>query len=285
MRYEREPLDPPREFSLVDDPGPDARSTPPPVRAWEEGEPLKASAPLLYASERLLEAMDLRFGQWVLDVGTGTGNAALAAARRGARAVGLDTEARVLRSAEARARAEGVRARWVAGRAESLPFIDGAFDITVSVFGAMFSADPEEAAAELLRVTCDGGTVGLASWTSEGLLGRIYAAAAPPDAPNDGADPTAWGSREHLSSWFGSSAGQMSTALRTAKLRGPTTAQFVDYLAKTLGPVVQGMAARDADGQAALHTQLVEICEAANKSEDDTFLGPAQYLEVIVHLR
>ena len=269
----------------MEDPGPDALATPPPVRAWEEGEPLKASAPLVFVAERLLEALDLRFGQWVLDVGTGTGNAALGAARRGARAVGVDAEARVLRTADARARAEGVRARWVAGRAESLPFIDGSFDVTISIFGAMFATDPEEAAAELLRVTADGGTVGLASWTTEGLLGRLYAAAAPPGAPDDGADPTAWGSRERLSRWFGSSAGQMSTALRTAKLRGPSPEKFVDYLAKTLGPIVQGMAARDAEGQAALRTQLLEICQAANRSEDETFLGPAQYLEVVVHLR
>lgn len=269
----------------MEDPGPDALTTPPPVRAWEEGEPLKASAPLMYVSERLLEVLDLRFGQWVLDVGTGTGNAALAAARRGARAVGLDSEARVLRSAEARARAEGVHARWMAGRAESLPFVDGSFDVTISIFGAMFSTDPEETAAELLRVTADGGTVALASWTSEGLLGRLYAASAPPGAPEDGADPTAWGSRERLSRWFGSSAGQMSTALRTAKLRGPSTEKFVDYIGKTLGPVVQGMASRDDEGRTALRAQLLEICEAANKSDDETFLGPAQYLEVIVHLR
>jgi ubiquinone/menaquinone biosynthesis C-methylase UbiE len=269
----------------VEFPGPDAQVTPPPVRAWEDGEPLKASAPLLYVSERLLETLDLRFGQWVLDVGTGTGNAALAAARRGARSVGLDSEVRVLRAAAARSAAEGIRARWVTGRAESLPFIDGAFDVTVSVFGAMFSTDPEETAAELLRVTADGGTVGIASWTAEGLLGKLYAAAAPPGAPDDGADPTAWGSRDRLSRWFGSSAGQMSTALRTAKLRGPSTEQFVDYLAKTLGPVVQGMESRDAEGQVALRQQLLEICTAANKSEDETFFGPAQYLEVIVHLR
>ena len=269
----------------MDDPGPDSLSTPLPVRAWEEGEPLKASAPLVYVSERLVEALDLRFGQWVLDVGTGTGNAALAMARRGARAVGLDAEAKVLRTAEARARAEGLRPRWVAGRAEVLPFIDGAFDVTVSVFGAMFSTDPEGTASELMRVTADGGTVALASWTAEGLLGKLYQAAAAPDAPDDGANPTAWGSRDTLSNWFGSSAGQMQTALRTAKLRGPTTERFVDYLVKTLGPVAQGMAARDPPGQAALRQELLEICAAHNKSGDDTFYGPSQYLEVIVYLR
>lgn len=253
-------------------------------RTWETGDPLRASAPLTFAAERLVEALDLRFGQRVLDVGSGTGNAALAAARRGARVVGLDPTFGALHAARARAWSEGLRIRWVAGRAEALPFKDRSFAVTISTFGAMFADDPEMAAEELLRVTAEGGAVGLASWTSEGLIGRIYAAAATEEDTANGLSPMIWGSRDQLSRWFGSSAGQMSTAQRTVKLRGPSPERFAEYLSKTLGPVVRGMEARDEAGRQQLAATIGELCEKANRADDGTFLGSAQYLEVIVRL-
>ena len=258
---------------------------PPPRRSWDDGDPLHASAPLAFVSEKICEALDLRFGQPVLDIGTGTGNGALAAARRGARPVGLDPAQGPLRIARSRAATEGLRVRWVQGRAEDLPFRDDSFVATISMFGAMFSDDPEVAAEEILRVTREGGTIGLASWTSEGLLGKIYAATAPPGSDEDGVSPTIWGSRDELSRWFGSSAGQMSTALRTVKLRGPSPERFVEYLSKTLGPVIEGLEARDPAERPALTAELVEICRTANRSGDETFLGAAQYLEVLVQVR
>ncbi|MGC9539676.1 class I SAM-dependent methyltransferase [Streptomyces sp. UG1] len=106
----------------------------------------------------------------VLDVATGTGPAALAAAHAGARAVGLDTEPALLRTAAARARRAGLAAmaRFVVGDAAELPFPADSFDAVLSTFGVMFAPDAHRTAAELVRVCRPGGIVAVASWTPTG---------------------------------------------------------------------------------------------------------------------
>jgi ubiquinone/menaquinone biosynthesis C-methylase UbiE len=227
--------------------------------------------------------VDLRFGQTVLDVGTGTGNTALSAARRGARVVGLDALPSVIALARERARAETLRIRFVTGAAEFLPIKSDLFAVTLSSFGTMFSTDPDATAEELVRVTTPGGSIGLASWTSGGLIGQIYTAVA--GTRGDRRDPTDWGNRDQISAWFGSYAGAMNTATRMVRLRGPSAEQFVDYIADTLGPVKRAMEARGPEAQAELRATLVELCKSANAADDGTFSAPAEYLEVVIRLR
>lgn len=116
------------------------------------------------AGELLCESVDLRAGQDVLDVATGSGNTALAAARRFTNVTGVDYVPALIERAKVRAQAEGLIAEFLVGDAEDLPVPDASFDVVLSTFGVMFAPDHERAAAEMLRVLRPGGRIGLSNW-------------------------------------------------------------------------------------------------------------------------
>ena len=124
--------------------------------------------------ERLADAADVVPGQRVLDVGAGTGNAAIAAARRGARVVASDLTPELFDDGRELARQRGVTLEWLQGDAEALPVSTGAFDAVISCIGAMFAPHHEATAAELLRACRPGGTVAMINWTPEGLIGDLF---------------------------------------------------------------------------------------------------------------
>jgi SAM-dependent methyltransferase len=105
----------------------------------------------------------------VLDVGTGTGNAALPAAKAGARVIGLEASADLLAMARERAADAMIEIDLKEGQPEALPFGDSSFDRVLSVFGHTFAPDPERAAAELKRVCRPGGAIGVCGWTENGV--------------------------------------------------------------------------------------------------------------------
>lgn len=125
------------------------------------------------ASSRVISACEIGPGQELLDVAAGNGNAAIRAARRGARVVACDLTPAMIRWGRDRCEAEGVDVRWVRGDAEDLPFGSGRFDCATSVFGASMTPRPTTAAAEIFRVVRPGGLVGMASWALDGLAARL----------------------------------------------------------------------------------------------------------------
>ena len=141
-------------------------------RTWASGDFAVVASRIVLASELLADAADLRAGWKVLDVACGNGNATLAAARSGTRALGIDYVSELLEGGRGRAMSEGLDVEFRLGDAEDLPVPDASFDAVLSVFGAMFAPDHQRAAAEIIRVTRPGGTVGLASWTPGGVHRR-----------------------------------------------------------------------------------------------------------------
>src|SRR5436190_2033322 len=131
-------------------------------RSWASGNYGAVGARIQPIAELLVDAADLRSGSAVLDVATGPGNAALAAARLGCAVTGIDYVPELLVRARARAAAEGFDIDFATGDAEALAFADASFDAVVSVVGVMFATDQAKAAAELLRVCRPGGTIALA---------------------------------------------------------------------------------------------------------------------------
>src|SRR5438128_1814803 len=121
-------------------------------------------------SELLARAVDVHSGQRVLDVAAGTGNTALAAARRGARVTATDLVPRMLETASRRAAAEGLELDVQVADAQDLPFEDGTFDVVMSSFGAMYAPDQRRTASELIRVCRPGGRIAMANWTPDGLV-------------------------------------------------------------------------------------------------------------------
>ena len=161
---------------------------------WGLGNYARMAFRLRPAAARVVEAAGVASGDAVLDVACGTGNAALAAAARGAGpVVGVDLEPALLD--QARAAAPGVPVDWRVGDATALPVADASFDVVVSAFGVMYAFDQPAAARELARVVKPGGRVALANWAPGSFLPAMGAALAPflPPPPPGGAPPPRWG--------------------------------------------------------------------------------------------
>src|SRR5436190_16162333 len=115
---------------------------------WASGDFSVVASRIVLQAELLCEAVNLQADWRVLDVATGSGNAAIAAARRGCRVVGTDYVPALLESGRIRAKAEHLEVEFVEGDAEDLPFPSASFDAVLSVYGAMFAPDHRQTAAE-----------------------------------------------------------------------------------------------------------------------------------------
>src|SRR4051794_34348447 len=141
---------------------------------WASGDFAVVATRIVFQAEHLCETADIQAGWKVLDVATGSGNAAIAAARRGCEAVGVDYVPALLERGRLRAAAEHLNVRFIEGDAEQLPFPDASFDAVLSIYGVMFAPDHKGAASELVRVCSPGGFIALASWTPEGFIGETF---------------------------------------------------------------------------------------------------------------
>jgi SAM-dependent methyltransferase len=255
-------------------------------QAWGSGDYHAVAAKIVVVADRLVDAADLRAGWRVLDVATGSGNAAIAAARLGSTAVGVDYVPSLLERARARAAAEGVSVELVEGDAEALPFADASFDAVTSVFGAMFAPDHERAAAELLRVTRRGGTIALASWTPDGFLGQFFrtmAAHVPP--PAGVRSPMLWGTESHLRGLFGDGIASLKARERTFTWRFTSTRDFVSLFRTWYGPTVKAFESLDADRSEALERDLIELGRRHDRLGAGAIAIPATYLETVATRR
>jgi SAM-dependent methyltransferase len=250
--------------------------------AWAAGDYPAIGATLVVVSETLCETADLRAGHRVLDVATGSGNTALAAARRFCRVTAVDFVPSMLERARERAAAERLPIVFREGDAEALPFEDGTFDVVLSTFGVMFAPDQERAAAELLRVCRPGGRIGLACWTDDGfsaahseLMNRYV----PP--PSGLEPPFRWGSLAGLRELLGPGADMAQVNRRTFSFRHHSPESLEEFLRWNSGPQVKAFEALDQKRQDELVRDRVELIRRFNRSGDETVVLPMEYLEVV----
>jgi SAM-dependent methyltransferase len=173
---------------------------------WASGDyPGMVETFLLPLGPRLVDAIGMGPGVRVLDVAAGTGNASIPAAQTGAAVVASDLTPELLDAGRERAEALGVDLTWRAADAEDLPCEDGEYDVVMSSIGCMFAPHHQAVADELVRVVRPGGTIGLLSWTPEGMLGHLFKTIGPfaPPPPAGASPPPLWGSEEHLRGLFG----------------------------------------------------------------------------------
>jgi SAM-dependent methyltransferase len=192
-------------------------------KTWASGDYGAIATGILPMAEGLCETMDLHAGTRVLDVAAGTGNAALAAARRYCDVTATDYVPALLDRARERAAAERLAITIQEADAEALPFPDNSFDAVISVVGAMFAPDQVRTASELLRVCRSGGQIGLANWTPEGFIGQLFATIGRHVPPPPGVrPPPLWGTRARLEELFGRDGTVSATPRRFAfRYRSP----------------------------------------------------------------
>jgi ubiquinone/menaquinone biosynthesis C-methylase UbiE len=254
--------------------------------AWSSGDYAVVGATLQMVGEDLCEALDLRSNHKVLDVAAGNGNVTLAAARRWADVTSTDYVPALLEGGRARASAEGWRIAFQEADAEALPFGDESFDIVVSTFGVMFTANQDKAASELLRVCKRGGRIGLANWTPEGFIGQVFKTIGKHMPPPAGVkSPALWGTRARLEEMFGLKAKSIETLPRNFVFRYRSAEHWMEVFKTYYGPLLKTFAALPPAGQAALHRDLMELIGRMNRSGDSTMVVPSEYLEVIVTKR
>jgi SAM-dependent methyltransferase len=144
---------------------------------WGVGHDERTAQLLLPAAQVLVDAVGPLAGQRVLDVGAGTGNAALLAAEAGADVTAVDPSPRLLSVAADAARQRGLHLRCEVGQASALPVDDGAFDCVLSSFAVIFAPDADAAVAEVARVLRANGRVALTAWLPGGALGALASTA------------------------------------------------------------------------------------------------------------
>lgn len=249
---------------------------------WSSGDYGKIAWLTVPLSDALCDAVELRPGSSVLDVATGTGHVALAAARRFCAVTGIDYVPALVETARRRAAAEGLEIDLSEADAEDLPFGDGTFDYVLSAIGVMFTADHQRAADELLRVCKPGGRIGLASWTPAGFIGQLLKTVGRHAAPPAGAlPPVRWGSEETLRELFGAGISQLTCHTRTVTERFLSPQHFADHFITHYGPTLKAAQRLDADGQRAFRDDLVALATAANTADDGTLSCDWEYLVAV----
>ena len=139
---------------------------------WMDGDYAAFSAYMKPGATKILADWRIERGVRLLDVACGAGQTAIPAAKTGARVTGVDIASNLIEAARKQAALEGLHVQFDDGDAENLPYPEGAFDVVISLIGAMFAPRPEKVASELARVCRSGGRLYMANWTPDGMVVR-----------------------------------------------------------------------------------------------------------------
>jgi ubiquinone/menaquinone biosynthesis C-methylase UbiE len=259
---------------------------------WASGDYPAVAAELIPSLGRtLVEACAVRAGQRVLDVGAGSGNAAVPAAESGAEVVASDLTPELFVAGRRIAAQRGVELTWAEGDAEALPYPADSFDVVLSCVGAMFAPHHQATADELVRVARPGGTIGMINWTPEGFIGNLFKTMSPyaPPPPPGATPPPRWGDEQHVRDLFGDRVTDLQLRRQTVVIdhcADPTA--FREYWKRNYGPTiaVYNASAADPERLAALDRDFLEFLTTWNRAEQlGTTAYPAEYLLITARKR
>ena len=262
---------------------------------WEKGDFTEIAAFMRQSGEAVVESLGVRPPLRALDLGCGDGTTALPLAFLGADVTGVDIARNLVNAGNKRAAEAGLnRLKFHQGDACNLEGVDDdSFDMTLSVFGAMFAPKPFDVAKEMVRVTKLGGQIVMGNWipndpTFVSQLLKISSAFTPPP-PEGFVSPMSWGVESHVIECFGR-AGVPKENISMVKdtyyfahsEKNPT--EFIDLFERFYGPTMNAVDAARSDGkEEELHNQLVELANVHNKSHAGTFI-PATFMRVTVQV-
>jgi ubiquinone/menaquinone biosynthesis C-methylase UbiE len=261
---------------------------------WEKGDFTEIAAFMRESGEGVVQSLKITTPLRVLDLGCGDGTTALPLARTGADVVGIDIARNMVDAGNRRAAAAGLsKLRFQEGDACHLAGVDDhSFDLTISVFGAMFAPKPFDVAKEMVRVTKPGGRIVMGNWipndpTFVSQLLKVSSAFTPPP-PEGFISPMTWGVESHIVERFGQAGVPKEnismvkdTYYFTSSDKSP--AQFVDLFERFYGPTMNAVEAARKNGKAEeLHQQLVELANSHNTSKDAGTHIPATFMRITV---
>jgi ubiquinone/menaquinone biosynthesis C-methylase UbiE len=252
-------------------------------KIWSEGDFAMVAGLIVIVAEELTESLRIIPGERVLDVACGSGNGALAAARRAwGDTVGADFVPALLERGRERAAAERLEVEFVEADAADLPFEDGGFDVVMSIFGAMFAPDQERTAAELLRVCKPGGRIGMANWVPDGGVGRMFMTVAKHAPPPPGVQPPLlWGTEKRLRELFGDGVSDLHVERKVLRQTFRSVDHWLDFFRTYFGPTKVAFERVGPDGEEALAEDLRTYLEESNTAGNRALVLEPEYLEVV----
>jgi ubiquinone/menaquinone biosynthesis C-methylase UbiE len=263
---------------------------------WEKGNFTEIAAFMRQSGEAVVNSFGIKPPLRVLDLGCGDGTTALPLAHSGAEVVGIDIARNLVEAGNKRAAEAGLnRVKFQEGDACDLQGVaDHSFDMTISIFGAMFAPKPFDAAKEMVRVTKPGGRVVMGNWipndpTFVSQLLKVSSAFMPPP-PEGFVSPMTWGVDSHIVERFGRAGvpkEKISMVKDTFHFTSPdkSPAHFIDLFRQYYGPTMNAYEAAEKTGKTEeLHNQLLELAKSQNKSANGGTSIPATFMRVSVSL-
>ena len=263
---------------------------------WEKGDFTRIAESMRESGESLVQRLGITKGLKVLDLGCGDGTTALPAARLGADVMGVDIARNLVEAGNKRAQAEGLaNCTFQEGDACDLSELaDQAFDITISIFGAMFAPKPFDVAKQVVRVTRRGGRIVMGNWipNDPSLVAQILKISSTytPPPPEGFVSPMTWGIESNVMERFtiaGVDAGRISFVHDTFSFSYPgPPAALVEVFRKYYGPTMNAFESAEVNGRAGeLQQKLEDLFASQNQSPcKDRTLIPANFLRVTVSL-
>jgi SAM-dependent methyltransferase len=262
---------------------------------WEKGDFTRIAESMRGSGEALVRSLEVPRGAHVLDLGCGDGTTAVPLAQGGADVTGIDIASNLVAAGNARAERLGLdRLTFREGDACALTDVaDASFDLTLSMFGAMFAPKPFDVAREMVRVTRPGGRIVMGNWIPNdptsfvSQLLRISSAFTPPP-PEGFVSPMTWGVEAHIVERFGE-AGIAADRITMTKdtfffvIPDRTPDELIDVFCRFYGPTMNAFEAATKDGRGDdLRQQLVALARSQNASTDGGTAIPATFMRVTV---
>jgi ubiquinone/menaquinone biosynthesis C-methylase UbiE len=173
-----------------------------------------------------------------------------------------------------RAAADRLKVTFQEADAEDLPFPDASFDVV--------PPNRQQAANEMIRVCRPGGKIGLANWTPDGFIGRLFKTIGKYVPPAPGVkSPALWGTKAHLDALFGAKA-TVAVASRAFAFRYKSPKHWLEIFRTYYGPILKAFAAIDPEAREALEADLYALLDEFNLAGDGTLVVPSEYLEIVI---